>query len=366
MESTSSDYEYKIEYELQDFSKKNQEKPKEKPQDLEKPQQQQQEKQPEQGKQLEQGKKPTEPKALDVSPTIWKVIFWIVFGQAILIALIYLAKMIRYPEAVIMEFKNKILVNFFPAVNIILLLFSVALIPEHKTTAEAVMWIGASLQLLMSLYSIRLWFTRDFDLNLFNPTAFIPIVAPLFISAPLGQLGYKNLGWFFMSYGLFFWTIMITILFARIIFYKPIDRKFYPAFWIIIAPPAIGLVCYLSLNPPNHWDHFCDFLFYTAVFHFIILLSLTDYIFRCPPCLNYIALTFPLDAIAIAALEYHLHMKNTHTKTFAWITLILASVIVVLVLILIFILIITGRFFVPENKMLQRWWWQSKDKKVEK
>ncbi|KAJ5068889.1 c4-dicarboxylate abc transporter [Anaeramoeba ignava] len=284
--------------------------------------------------------------ALNVSPTIWKVIFWITFGQAILIALIYLAKMIRYPEAVIMEIKNQIRINFFPAVNIILLIFSIALIPEHKTLAES--------------------FNVDWSFSSTLDVTFIPIVAPLLVSIPAGKLDYNDIGWFFMAFGLFFWIIIMTNLFSRIAFRKSMDAKYFPSFWIILAPPSIALIGYLSINPPHYWDHFCDFLFYTSFFHFIILLSLTDYIFKSPPCLTFIAITFPLDAFAIASLEYHLHMDNIHTKRFGWIITIFSTVCLGLVLGLILVIMFQGKLFVPENKKMQCWWWKTKSKRDKK
>ena len=220
-----------------------------------------------------------------------------------LIALTYLLKIIKYPQAMVKEFNHPVAMNFFPAFSISLVLLGV-IYSFYQIDVGQILWtLGAGIQLILTIIIMSNWIQHDkWQVHHMNPAWFIPVVGNMII--PLGTPLYAplELGWFFFSIGLVFWIILQAIVFYRLFFHPPMIKSLEPLLFILIAPPAIGFLAYLHLNG-NHLDAFARILYYTALFFAILLFVQTPRFLSIPFSVAWWAYTFPVAAIALASLK---------------------------------------------------------------
>ncbi|KAJ3438021.1 tellurite resistance protein teha [Anaeramoeba flamelloides] len=187
----------------------------------------------------------------DVSKIYSQVIFFLAIGTFVIIAINYLAKCIKFKQAVVTEFNHPVAINFFPTFSISLLLFSLVLVTDHKTIATVLMAIGAVGQIPLTMFTLRKWLMLPFKREIFNATTMIPIVSLSLVSAPMGKLGYVEGAWLFFVFGMFFYFLIMVALFVRMLWAETLPKPLLSSLFIIMAPPAIGLVSYQGFK--NEW-----------------------------------------------------------------------------------------------------------------
>jgi len=204
-------------------------------------------------------------------------ISWFILGLAsisfMVICLFYLLKLLRFSQSVINEFNNPVRISFFPAISIGLILLSIGFIEINSLLSFALVSAGTILQLILSIAVISEWIRQDrFEIKHMNPSWFIPAVGNILV--PVAGINFfpEFVSWFFFSIGFVFWIILFVIFFYRVVFHHPMQEKLLPTLFILIAPPAVGFISYFKLT--GHIDHFSYCLFSTALFLFIILLSM--------------------------------------------------------------------------------------------
>jgi len=263
------------------------------------------------------------------------------------ITALYAAKAARHPQAVAAEFRHPIRANFFPAFSISILLLSRAALSIGPQTAFALWSVGAAIHLGFTLHLVRRWIVGNHDIHHSNPAWFIPVVGNILVPLTGAALGYTELSWFFFAIGLGFWVILFTIVFYRIVFHDQLPAKFMPTLFILIAPPAIGFISYVSLT--GAIDPFARILFYFALFVGLLVLTMVRQFLTVPFAVSWWAYTFPLDALTIATLEYHERTGAEAMAPICWVALSLTSIVVVGVLIRTVAALFAGALFVPEK-----------------
>ena len=236
-----------------------------------------------------------------ISPALW--IFSVsVFG---LITVFYVLKMIRYPHEIINEFNHPIKLSFFPTFSISLLLFSVVFLSISPLVSKIFWYTGAIFHLILTFRIISIWIHHDkFDIKHMNPAWFIPAVGNLLVPVAGVEHISPDVCWFFFSIGIVFWIILLVIFINRIIFHSPLPQKLLPTLFILIAPPAIGLVAYVKLV--GEIDAFARILYYFSLFMFILLLTQIRLFAKIKFFLSWWAYSFPIAAITISnLLMYH-------------------------------------------------------------
>ncbi|QOG12393.1 SLAC1 anion channel family protein [Arcobacter sp. FWKO B] len=243
----------------------------------------------------------------------------VVFGIGIFIVfgMLYVAKLIKYPDEVKKEFNHPIRLNFFPAISICLLLISIAL-SEYSELASMVLWyIGAILHLFFTLYVIRYWIVNNLAIEHSNPAWFIPIVGNVIV--PIMGVNYANseISIFFFSIGMFFWFVLFTIILNRIIFHHQLAAKFLPTLFIFIAPAGVGFLSYVKImtslnNGVFTLDLFGHFIYDIGFFFTLLLLFMFREFMKVSFAITWWAYTFPLAAITLATiLRYELTSSYT-------------------------------------------------------
>jgi len=252
---------------------------------------------------------------------IGNFILYLAIAVFCIFSIIYLIKFIKYKEAVKKEFSHPIRINFFPAISICLLLFSIGLIKISPTASKILWYIGAPLHLFFTLYVIKYWIVNNLEINHSNPAWFIPIVGNVIVPITGVHFAGVEVAQFYFSVGIFFWVILFTIILYRIIFHHQFPAKFLPTLFIFIAPAAIGFISYVKIYEGiTHitngvintdyivFDFFAHFLYDIGLFFTILLLFMFRLFTKIPYAITWWAYTFPMAAITIATiLNYHLN-----------------------------------------------------------
>lgn len=235
----------------------------------------------------------------------------------LMIALLYGLKILFYFEEVKHEFSHPIRINFFAAASISLLLLSIVYQPIHLGIAQIFWYVGAILQTFLTFYTISFWINKNMEIVHSNPAWFIPIVGNVIV--PIGGSGFVDLHIliYFFSIGIFFWVVFLPIIVNRIIFHHQLAQKFLPTLFILIAPPAVGVVSYLKIT--EEFDLFASFLYSIALFFSFLLLFMIKNFLKLQFFISWWAFTFPLAAMTIASLAaYH----QTHIPFFNTLSII--------------------------------------------
>jgi len=294
-------------------------------------------------------------KAFDLNLGLTPILVGITSAVFIVIALVYIIKLIKYPNSVKMELKHPVKLSFFPAISISMLLLSIAFLSVNKAISQPLWMIGTALHLGFTLYIISSWMHhKHFQVNHMNPAWFIPAVGNVLVPIAGVALGYPDISWFFFSIGMLFWVILLTIFFNRILFHDPLAGHLLPTLFIMIAPPAVGFLAYTRLN--GGIDNFGHFLYFSALFLTMLLLSQAKYFIRLPFYLSWWAYSFPLAAITIASFvmheKIHTPAHDSASPVYLWIASGLLGLVTVLVTIIIIFTIkaiISKKICVPET-----------------
>ncbi|MHB1142628.1 MAG: SLAC1 anion channel family protein [Sulfuricaulis sp.] len=218
-----------------------------------------------------------------------------------LLAVLYVMKAFRYPEAVAQEWRHPVKMSFGATITVSLLLLAGATLGLWPTLSYVLWLVGAALHLLVTLYVLNAWIYKPgFEITHISPAWFIPVVGN--IVAPIAGVTHAGpeTGWFFFSIGLVFWLVLFTIIVYRMIFHQPMPERLLPTFFILLAPPAAGFIAYLKLS--GALDGFGRVLFHTAAFIAMLLALQLPRFARLKFFLSWWAYSFPLAALTIATL----------------------------------------------------------------
>ena len=273
----------------------------------------------------------------------------------LLVGMTYLLKFMRYPNAVKHEFNHPVRHAFFPAISIGLLIMAEVYF-SFSPILSKVMWaVGASMQFLFTIHILTAWmFHENLNVSMITPAWFIPVVGNVIV--PISGIHHASveLLWFFLSYGLFFWVVLQTIIMYRMIFHAPIPTKLLPTLFIMISPPALSFVAYLQLTHGvvTGVDHFGLFLYYVAIFITAMLLYRVKKFTMLQFSLPWWAYSFPLAAITIASfmMAQAMHSSPMHGVflVLAWALFALVSCVIALLVYKTIRAMLSGKVCVPD------------------
>ena len=244
----------------------------------------------------------------------------------VLIVSTYAIKFLLYPNEVKKEFSHPVRINFFAAFPISLLLLSVAYQEVNKDISVYLWWVGMFLQGFLTFYTISFWINHNLEIQHSNPAWFIPIVGNVLV--PVGGIDIvdHNFLMYFFAVGIFFWIVLLTIIFNRIIFHHQLAKKFMPTLFIFIAPPAVGTIAYVKLT--GEFDLFASFLFNIALFFTFLLFFMYKNFMKLEYFISWWAFTFPLTAVTIASILAYHKTDSTFCYYLAGLLLIISTLVV--------------------------------------
>ena len=225
-------------------------------------------------------------------------------GYFIIISIAYLAKAIINFSDVKADFKHSVKSNFFPGIWKILLIFAIWFLTINMDISRC-FWISwVIVQSIFTIIIFRRWMLHEQDIKAMNPLWFLPIVWNMLAPVAWVPLGFIELSWFFFSVWFIMWTVMFTVIMNRIIFHNPLAQKLMPTLFILIAPPAVGLI---SLTILNNWEitQFAKMLFYFAMFMFVIIISKINVLSKLKFFMSWWAYSFPMAVTTTATILYY-------------------------------------------------------------
>ncbi|WP_071674576.1 SLAC1 anion channel family protein [Nioella nitratireducens] len=254
-------------------------------------------------------------------------LYYIAFGIFGLITLGFLLKLVRYPGAVAAEWNHPVKLAFFPAISISLLLLATASLGHAPLLAEELWALGAALQAVLTIAVVTGWIgSRAFQHGHLSPAWFIPAVGNVIVPVAGVPLGYVDLSWYFMSVGLVFWVVLLTLVFNRLVFHDPLPGRLQPTLVILIAPPAVAYVAWIRLV--GEIGPVPMILLNTAYFFTLVVAVQLPRIIRLPFALSFWALSFPFAAVTIASFA---HANLTGQQGYKLIGAGLLAVLVVII-----------------------------------
>lgn len=244
------------------------------------------------------------------------------------------------------EFDHPVRSAFFSAIPIGLLLLASAVEPYHRDGAEMLWGIGAIVQLSFTVRVLARWIVHKHDILHANPAWFIPVVGNIVVPVLGVRLGQADMSWFFFSIGMLFWLPLLAIVLYRVIFHDDLPPRLAPTLFILVPPSAIGYLAYVGLT--GHEDPFALMLVNAGLFTTMVLLVLAPRFIRLPFALSWWAFTFPLDAMALAAMEHGHRAASPLWNGIGLLALGIAAIVMAVVLTRTVAAMARGTLFVPE------------------
>jgi len=243
------------------------------------------------------------------------------------VAVTYLLKVIKYTPNAIAEFNHPDKVSFFATFTISLIILSIGTLEYQKAISHYLWILGATMHFLLTIIIIPRWINHTFEIENINPVWFLPVVGNILVPISGVQFVHPEILWFFFSIGFFFWVVLYTIIFYRLIFHSQLSPKLMPTLFILVAPPAVGFAAYTRIT--GQIDGFARMLLYIALFFVILLLSMARKFLGLNFFVSWWAYTFPLCAVTIASI---ISFEMLRLEAFHWLATILLIITTVVIL----------------------------------
>jgi len=250
---------------------------------------------------------------------IGEVLGLVAAGVFVAMTLCYGIKCLESPAAVRAEFAHPVAVNFFGTPIISLLLLPAVAAPYSVALATA-LWVAGTISMLgFAWLIVSRWMSVRQQVVHATPAWMIPVVGTLNISiagVTLELPGAHALSAFGLAVGLFFAVPLFTLILSRLIFEEPMPQPQRPSLLILVATFAVSFSAYLSVV--GRVDLFATSLFCLAVFMFAVLApKLLRLRSDTPFHVSWWAVSFPLAAMANAALKFAVHQPSWTAQAFA-------------------------------------------------
>jgi tellurite resistance protein len=247
---------------------------------------------------------------------------WLVFGVFAVIALLYSAKALVHGGEVKNEYNNNMIAGFFSTISISMVLVGSVLEPMLPGVAQAIWKLGALGQLFFTVVLVNRWiYDTRVDLAMLTPVWFIPAVGNIIV--PVTGFEYASVAFnmFFLSIGLLFWFVLFVLLMFRLFFDQPLTESAAPTMFIMLAPPAAGFIGLVNFYP-DEINFFVYFLYFSALFLFVLLFAKIFGFIRIQFSLSWWAYSFPLAILTVATFKMYELVGVSFLNVFAWFLLV--------------------------------------------
>ncbi len=259
---------------------------------------------------------------------IYQYFLYLTLTVFLIISVIYITKIIKYPKELKKEFLHPVKINFFPILAKIFLLLSIVFLEINMLGSRNLWFVGVALQLFFSLSILSVWIRHSsFKAHHLNPSWFMPIVGSVMVPIAGTAHGFVEISWFFFSVGLIMWLVLFTIVFNRLIFHDPVPDKLIPTLFITFAPPAIAFIAYIKLT--SSLDPFARILYYISLFLLILIFTQAKMFLRLKFFLSWWAYSFPTAAVTIATILIYHNTGFLFFKVLSFLLLGLLSLIII-------------------------------------
>jgi tellurite resistance protein len=213
----------------------------------------------------------------------------------------YAAKWMWHRDDALAEAAHPIQCCFIALVPVSTLLVSEALLPYSRAAAIVLFALGAAGSVAFSVWRHGGLWKGGRDPSTTTPVLYLPAVGGNFVAAAAaGALGWTAVGQVFFGAGFFAWLALESVILHRLLVADGLAVPLRPTIGIQLAPPAVGLVAYLSVTEGDP-GLAATMLFGYALLQGLIRLRLLPWIRQQPFAPSYWALTFGVGTLALAA-----------------------------------------------------------------
>ena len=256
---------------------------------------------------------------------------WVALGVVAFVVLVsaYLAKLLRYPAAVKEDFTDPLTMGFCGALPVGMSLVAGGIAPYFAALADILWWASFASLLAFQAWALVRWLSGGIELAQVNAGWLILMVGGIVLPGPGIALGHAEAARFCFSVSASAAPMLMALLFYRAVTAPALPPVLRPTWFILLVPPSLIYANGVALYP--------DAAFLEALFPFALVLAAALLIYarslaRWPFGPPWWAFTFPLDALAYAAVRYAQEHPSALWKSIAGAALALATLSVALLL----------------------------------
>jgi tellurite resistance protein len=265
----------------------------------------------------------------------------------VMLILLYVAKWIWQREDAIAELHHPIQCCFIGLVPLSTVLVSMALLPHARSAALVLFFVGATGTILFTVWRHGGLWRGGRDPASTTPVLYLPSGAGNFVVAiALGAFGWTEWGVLFFGAGLLSWIALESVILYRLLNAEPLAVPLRPTLGIQLAPPAVGLVAYLSVTTGDP-GVVAQVLLGYALLQALILIRLLPWIRAQSFSASYWSFTFGVSALALGAERMVDRGVIGPANEMAPILFIIANIVVGVVALGSIVLLVQGRLFPP-------------------
>ncbi len=261
---------------------------------------------------------------------------------------LYLTKTLRHKDALVAELKHPVMISFFPAFSISLLLLAAAFLDIHSMASRTLWAAGVVFQSVLTLWVVSSWIGDNrYKIEHVNPSWFLPAIGNVLIPIAGMRLYPAEVSWFFFSIGIVLWLVLLTIVFYRMVFYPALSSRLVPTICILMAPPAAAFLGYINLV--GGVDPFAHVLYYTALFMALLVVLQYQLFLQLRFTSSWWALAFPLAVVTLATMRFYELLHWPFSKELAAVLCVLLVAVILLLIVLTLRAAIRNELLVPED-----------------
>lgn len=279
---------------------------------------------------------------------IGEAIMFLAAAVWLVLAVAFVARCLTRWHDVEAELAHPVQCCFFGLAFVATLLMAGTFKPYSVLAAEAFLWIGLAGHLPFIAWRVgRLW-TGDRPAEAMTPVLYLPLVAGNFAAAiATGSLGHVELGMLFFGAGMLSWLAIESTVWVRLFVHPEMAPQIRPLIGIQLAPPVVGLVAWMSVNPGPPGPFAYGLLGY-GLLQYLILAGLGGWLRQAPFSPAYWAFSFGITAAPLSALMLVANGAGPVVEAIALVLFILANIAIVALAVGTLGLIVQGRLLPPQ------------------
>jgi tellurite resistance protein len=257
---------------------------------------------------------------------------WVGLGAIALVMLLvlYFLKLLKHPAAVREDFTNPLFMGFCGALPVGMSLVAGGVAPYSVFLGDLLWWTAFALLLAFQVWGLVRWLSGGIELAQVNAGWLILMVGGIVLPGPGIALGHEEAARFTFGVSASAAPVLMALLFYRAVSGPALPAALRPSWFILLVPPSLVYANGVALYPDAV---FLELLYPFALVLAVALLVYARRLAQWPFGAPWWAFTFPLDALAYAAVRYAQEHPSALWKSIAGVALALATIFVAVVLV---------------------------------
>nr|XP_011470299.1 PREDICTED: S-type anion channel SLAH2-like isoform X2 [Fragaria vesca subsp. vesca]XP_011470300.1 PREDICTED: S-type anion channel SLAH2-like isoform X2 [Fragaria vesca subsp. vesca] len=258
------------------------------------------------------------------------VLWFISLALLVIVASIYILKIIFYFEAVRREYFHPIRINFFFSPFIALLFLAIGVPPSISSNLHPALWyilMAPLLCLELKIYGQWMSGGQRRLSKVANPVNHLSIVGN-FVGALLGaSMGLREGPIFFFAVGMAHYMVLFVTLYQRLTTNETvIPKELHPVFFLFVAAPSVASTSWARIQ--GSFDVGSRIGYFISMFLYLSLVVRINFFRGFKFSLAWWAYTFPMTGAAVATIRYSNEVTTVATQALAVILSIIATLVV--------------------------------------